>query len=78
MHSLLSALSMATAATLLTILVTLYVVGLVTCRLWFSPIARFPGPFLPRVTFWYEFYHQWVKGATFHLRIEDMHRKYGK
>ena len=57
--------------------IVLYTLGLYIYRLYFSPIAAFPGPLLARATFWYEFYYNWVKNGQYYLRIEDMHQKYG-
>ena len=57
--------------------IVLYACGLFLYRLYFSPIAAFPGPLLARATFWYEFYHNWVKDGQYYLRIEEMHKKYG-
>lgn len=55
----------------------LHIIYLSVYRLWFSPIAAFPGPLLPRLTFWYEFYYDWVKTGKYYLRIQEMHEKYG-
>ncbi|KAI2135411.1 hypothetical protein LOZ29_003921 [Ophidiomyces ophidiicola] len=55
----------------------LYIACLVIYRLYFSPIAHFPGPLLPRITFWYEFYHNWFRTGEYYLRIREMHDKYG-
>ncbi len=47
-------------------------------RLFLSPIAKFPGPKLAAVTFWYEFYHDVVRGGQYVYEIEKMHQQYGK
>jgi len=57
---------------------SLYICYLVLDRLWFSPIAHFPGPFLARITFWYEFYYNWIKVGSYYLEVNEMHKKYGK
>lgn len=57
---------------------TFCVVGLVIHRLFFSPIARFPGPKLAAVTTWYELYYDVVHKGKYLFEIEKMHNKYGK
>ncbi|KAE8380237.1 cytochrome P450 [Aspergillus bertholletiae] len=54
-----------------------YTLWLVIYRLWLSPIAGFPGAFWPKVTFWYEFYYEWVQPGQYYRRINDMHKEYG-
>lgn len=57
---------------------TLYFIGLVIYRLYFSPIARFPGPKIAAATGWYEFYYDYWKNGKYIFEIEKMHKKYGK
>ena len=64
-----------TSAALLTTLYTLY--GLVY-RLYFSPLAKFPGPKLAAATRWYEFYYDVVKRNRFSWQIQEMHDQYGR
>ncbi|KAH8647763.1 cytochrome P450 [Xylariales sp. PMI_506] len=54
-----------------------YVFGLVVYRLYFSPLASFPGPFMAKVTHWYEFYHNFWRTGKYYETIRDMHEKYG-
>jgi hypothetical protein len=54
-----------------------YVVGIVVYRLWFSPIANFPGPLLARITFGYQLYHNWFRTGFYYLEIAKMHQEYG-
>lgn len=54
-----------------------HTVGLTIYRLVFSPLAGFPGPWLPAVTGWYEFYYDFFKHGKFLFEVENMHRKYG-
>jgi hypothetical protein len=54
-----------------------YLVFLAIYRLYFSPIAKFPGPKLAALTKWYEFYYDVVQKGQFTFRIQEMHRNYG-
>ncbi|KAI1079136.1 cytochrome P450 [Whalleya microplaca] len=50
---------------------------LVIYRLYFSPIAGFPGPWYAAATGWYEFYYQYWLNGKYIYEIEKMHKKYG-
>ena len=47
-------------------------------RLLLSPIAKFPGPKLAAVTFWYEFYYDAILKGRYTFKIKEMHEKYGE
>lgn len=55
----------------------LYTVSLTIQRLFFSPIAKFPGSKLAAVTSWYELYYDVIHKGKYLFEIEKMHDKYG-
>lgn len=55
-----------------------YALSLLIYRLFFSPIAQFPGPKLAAVTSWYELYYDVVHKGKYLFEIEKMHDKYGE
>ncbi|KAA8563978.1 hypothetical protein EYC84_011979 [Monilinia fructicola] len=46
-------------------------------RLYFSPIAKFPGPRLAAISMLYEIYHEVVLGGQYTFKIRKLHDKYG-
>lgn len=54
-----------------------YLIVLVVYRLYFSPLAKFPGPKLAAFTSWYEFYHDVIRHGKYTFEIADMHKVYG-
>lgn len=62
----------------ITIATTLaYNIGLTIYRLYFHPLAKFPGPKLTAISQWYEIYYDLVKEGQFMFEIERMHKQYG-
>ena len=59
------------------ILLLLSVLGYGIYQLYFSPLAKFPGPRIAALTTWYNAYHDLVRGGQYVWVVEDMHRKYG-
>ncbi|KAL4935415.1 hypothetical protein BDV06DRAFT_228854 [Aspergillus oleicola] len=55
----------------------LYNVILTLYRLYFSPLAKFPGSRLAAATGWYEFYFDYWKSGRYIFEIERMHKVYG-
>lgn len=62
----------------LALLVCTWPIVLVVYRLYFSPIAGFPGPRIAAATGWYEFYYQFWLNGQYIFEIEKMHQKYGQ
>lgn len=54
-----------------------YLIGGAVYRLYFSPVAKFPGPKLAALTLWYEFYYDVVCRGQYTFKIRQMHEKYG-
>ncbi|PLB46285.1 cytochrome P450 [Aspergillus steynii IBT 23096] len=46
-------------------------------RLYWSPLAGFPGPKSVALTLWVEFYYDVIKNGMFMWEVEKMHAKYG-
>jgi hypothetical protein len=66
------------AATAGVAILLLYVIGVIIQRLYFSPVAKFPGPKLAAATFWYEFYFDVIQRGQYGWQIQKMHQKYGR
>ncbi|KAI9930243.1 hypothetical protein ASPWEDRAFT_733106 [Aspergillus wentii DTO 134E9] len=54
-----------------------YTTSLILYRLFFSPLAKFPGPKLAAATQLYEIYYDIIKHGQFMYEIERMHHQYG-
>jgi cytochrome P450 len=61
------------------ILVPLYLIAhilfLLIYRLYFHPLAKYPGPFLAKITSLYSAYHGYVRDI--HIDVQACHEKYG-
>lgn len=68
-------LSNAFLAALVTWIVYLVVGGIY--RLYFHPLAKFPGPKIAALTGWYEFYHDFYRHGMLMWKLQELHDKYG-
>ena len=55
----------------------LYSVGLIVYRLYFHPLAKYPGPKLAAITRYYEAYYDLWKTGQYTFKIGELHKKYG-
>lgn len=58
--------------------VAVYLLGLSIYRLYLTPSAKFPGPRLAALCYWYEFYYDvWPHEGQYTWKIRQLHEKYG-
>jgi len=55
-----------------------YLAVLAIHRLYFHPLARFPGPKLAALTSWYEFYYDVILDGQFYFKRKELHELYGE
>lgn len=60
------------------LLLVIYLVGLGLYRLYWSPLAGYPGPKLAALSNWYEFYYDVILQGKFTLHIQELHKQYGQ
>jgi hypothetical protein len=63
--------------TTLVVAYLVYLLGLVLYRLYFHPLARFPGPKYAAISRWHEFYYEVVKKGQFTFKVQELHKQYG-
>ncbi|GAB7359126.1 hypothetical protein MBLNU230_g5194t1 [Neophaeotheca triangularis] len=54
---------------------SLFLLALAVYRLYFHPLAQYPGPFLARLTSWYDTYHAYIGDK--HINFRQLHEQYG-
>lgn len=57
--------------------VVVYYLARTVYRLFFHPLAGVPGPRVAAVSSLYEFYWDCIKLGRYHVKITEMHEKYG-
>lgn len=55
-----------------------YGAALAIYRLFFHPLAKFPGPKIAAISRWYEAYYDVVLDGLYEKKIIEFHRKYGR
>lgn len=55
----------------------IYSFVLAVYRLYFSPLAHFPGPKIAALSLWYEFYWDVIKRGRYTFKIQELHQRYG-
>lgn len=62
----------------LPLFLTCYVICTAIYRLFFHPLAKFPGPNLAALTTWYEGYYDCLRyKGRYTFKLRDLHEKYG-
>jgi hypothetical protein len=56
----------------------LYLLGLVIYRLYFHPLAKFPGPKYAVISRWHEFYYEVILKGQFTFKVQELHKQYGE
>lgn len=62
----------------LTIVLTIYYLLMAVYRIWFHPLAGFPGPRICAITFVYEIVWDYFYEGTYVYKIEELHDRYGE
>lgn len=58
--------------------VAVSLLGLAIYRLYLTPSAKFPGPRLAALCYWYEFYYDvWPHEGQYTWKIRQLHQEYG-
>ncbi|KAI1415025.1 trichodiene oxygenase [Hypoxylon sp. FL1857] len=58
-------------------LALLYIPSIAIYRLYFHPLARFPGPTVAALTRYFEAYYDVICGGQYTFKIDELHKKYG-
>lgn len=69
--------SMLTPCVLPSLLLLVSVAVAAVYRLYWSPLAGYPGPKLAALSNWYEFYYDVILQGQFTVQIQSLHKQYG-
>ena len=58
-------------------LCVLWLAGTILYRIYVHPLAGVPGPFWAKITSFYGFYFNMVRGGTYYREVERLHGKHG-
>lgn len=58
--------------------VIIYYATLIVYRLYFHPLASFPGPKLAAISRWYEAYYDVIQGGQYTPKIVQLHKQFGE
>jgi cytochrome P450 len=64
-------------ASTLALLLVLRTIAVIIYRVYFHPLAKFPGPKIAATSRLYEFWYQGIKTTEYPEKIKKMHEKYG-
>lgn len=57
--------------------ILVYLLSIGVYRVFFSPLAKIPGPVLAKLTYGYEFYFDVVNRGSYIWKVKQLHDKYG-
>ncbi|GAQ43860.1 cytochrome P450 [Aspergillus niger] len=57
--------------------ILIYACSVITIRLYFHPLSKFPGPRIAAATSWYEFYKDVILSGQYSKSFPSLHAKYG-
>ena len=70
--------SMLEALAIVSMFLCLRACVIVIWRLYFHPLAKFPGPKLAAASRLYEFWYQGIREFEFQTQVKAMHKSYGE
>ena len=56
----------------------LWVIGRWFYNIYFHPLARYPGPKLAAMSYWWQVYVEVIKKQSLSLKLQELHLVYGK